>query len=807
MPKSLYACLLLLLTGIFATAQKKSVSALRIGENIHIDGNLNEAVWADSEIATDFIMYAPDNGKPAAESRRTEVRILYDDNAIYVGAVMFDEDPSLILKEMTQRDVNGSAEHFGIFINGFNDGQQDFRFFVSAAGVQMDCVATEAFGEDFTWDAIWSSDVKLTDFGWVVEMKIPYAALRFSESEQQTWGLNLYREFRRDRQQYTWNRIDTAIGAELTQTGELTGIANIKPPVRLFLIPYSSYYYDPSNDNQKHTFKGGMDIKYGINDSFTLDAILVPDFGQTRYDNVELNLGPFEQQFNENRPFFTEGTDLFNKGNLLYSRRIGGSPALFASNPDPDFVVTNPQVVDLLNALKVSGRTGSGLGIGVLNAVTEKTYASVRQISTGQTTEVLVEPLANYNVLVFDQRFNQNSSVSLVNTNVTREGNFRDANVSALIWDLNTKANTYNFSGNFKYSYVNEFADLDDYDGFSSSFSFAETSGKFRYSVAGTYVSRNYDINDLGINFYTHYHALQGNISYRILNPTKTFNTLSSSFSIYSEFDNITGRIQQGTLNYSFSATDKKNDYYGFGLNARPFETYDFYEPRFDGRYVYFPRGYGGYLYFSSNYNRKFALDIQPSFSLTDEKNRETWSLYLEPRYRFTDRITGNLSMSFSRQNNNVGYIDDTYTDDETPFDIYFTKRNRTTYSISTGGKYAINKDMTLNLSARYYWSYAENREFFTLTDDGYLEPAVYTENANSNFNTWNLDFGYSWWFAPGSQISMMYRNNSGTLLREINKDIGTNFQGLFRDNLNHIFSISVRYFLDYNRIRNWRKP
>ncbi len=804
MPNCLTACLCLLLFGASAMAQKKTVSAFRVTESISIDGNLTEAAWAGAEPATDFIMYAPDNGKPISPERRTDVKILYDDNAIYIGAVMFDENPSAILKEMTQRDVNGSAEHFGVFINGFNDGQQDFRFLVSAAGVQLDCVATESFGEDFSWDAIWSSNVKLTDFGWVVEMKIPYAALRFSESEKQTWGLNFYREFRRDRQQYTWNRIDTAIGAELTQTGQLTGIENIKPPVRLFFIPYSSYYYDTSNGRHPHTLKGGMDIKYGINDSFTLDAILIPDFGQTRYDNVELNLGPFEQQFNENRPFFTEGTDLFNKGGLLYSRRIGGSPALFLTDPDPDLEITNPQVVDLLNALKVSGRTKGGLGIGVLNAVTERTYASVRRLSTGESSEVLVEPLANYNVMVFDQRFNQNSSVSFVNTNVTREGNFRDANVSALVWDLNTKKNTYNLNGDFKYSYVNEFADAEDRKGFSTSLYFNETSGKYRYSVGGNYVSRHYDINDLGINFYTNYHSVSGGFSYRILNPTKKLNTFNTSVNLYSEFDNRTGRIQTGSVNYNLSLTDKKNDYYGLGLNARPVENYDFYEPRFPGRFVYIPRNFGGYAYFSSNYNRKFAIDIQPSFTLTDEKTRENWSLYVEPRYRFTDRITGNVSFSFSRQNNNVGYIDDSYVDDATPFDIYFTKRNRTTYSVSTGGKYAINKDMTLNLSARYYWSYAENMEFFTLTDEGYLQPAIYTEDRNSNFNTWNLDFGYSWWFAPGSQITMLYRNNSGTFVREINKDIGTNFRGLFQDNLAHIFSISVRYFFDYNRIRNW---
>lgn len=793
-----------MLVSALSYGQKKTVQAKRTSESISIDGQLTEPIWENAPIATDFIMFAPDNGKPISPEKKTDVKILYDDNAIYIGAVMFDDEPAKMLKEMTQRDDFGSAEHFGIFINGFNDGQQEFRFFISSAGVQMDCVATDAFGEDFSWDAIWAGNVSITDFGWVAEIKIPYAALRFSEEQKQTWGVNFYREFRRDRYQYSWNHIDTKIESELTQAGILEGIENIEPPTRLFFIPYTSFYADQVNNDTELTMKGGLDIKYGINDSFTLDAILIPDFGQTRYDNVELNLGPFEQQFNENRPFFTEGTDLFNKGELLYSRRIGGSPSLFVTTNDEDLTVSNPATVDLFNAIKVSGRTKGGLGIGFLNAVTKKAYATVRYNSTNETEKILVEPVANYNVLVFDQRFNKNSSVSFVNTNVTREGEFRDANVSALVFDLNTKENTYKVSGDFKYSYINQYSNTTNTNGINTSLNLGETSGKYRYSFGGQYVSKDYDPNDLGINFQTHYHAITADASYRILQSNKTFNTFALYANAYSEFDNNTGRIQQGRLTFDINSTTLKNDYYGLGIGIRPFETYDFYEPRFEGRYVYLPRNISAYLYFSSNYNRKFAIDIQPSFTITEEEHRENWGILVSPRYRFTDRITAIVSFSYNRQNNNVGYIDDTFVDENTPYDIFFAKRNRSTYVASVGGKYSINKDMTLNLNARYYWSFAENKEFFTLSDAGYLIPAIYEENQNSDFNTWNLDLSYSWWFAPGSQISVLYRNNADTFAREINRDFGNNFSNLFRDNLAHVFSVSVRYFIDYNQVRNW---
>ena len=239
---------LLLLFSSTLYSQKKAVEAKSISEKIVINGELDENIWNSAKVATDFVMLEPDNGVAIAPEKKTDVRILYDNEAIYVSALIHDNQPHLILREMTQRDNFGTADHFGIYINGFNDGQQDFRFFVSAAGVQMDCIATES-NEDYSWDAIWSSSVTITEFGWVVEMRIPYAALRFSKENKQTWGLNLYREIKRDRQKYTWSPIDMKIGATLPQAGLLEGIENIEPPVRLFFIPYASII---TNETKAH---------------------------------------------------------------------------------------------------------------------------------------------------------------------------------------------------------------------------------------------------------------------------------------------------------------------------------------------------------------------------------------------------------------------------------------------------------------------------------------------------------------------------------------------------------------------------
>jgi hypothetical protein len=794
--------LVLVFVCCFSYSQKKSLTTLFTTEKIIIDGKFDEGAWLKADVAKDFVMWMPDNGKAEPKEKRTEVRVTYDNEAVYFAATMYDDEPNKILKELSQRDNSGTADRVGVFINGYNDGQQEFSFILSAAGVQEDFLFTESNGEDSSWNAIWEGKTQITDFGWTAEIKIPYAALRFSSEKKQTWGINFIRDFKRARAFYSWNLIDNKINSRGNQEGVLNGIENIKTPTRLFLIPYSSFYLN-SNANQKTKgdLKGGVDIKYGINDAFTLDAILVPDFGQTAFDNVILNLSPFEQKFNENRPFFTEGTELFSKGNLFYSRRIGGSPSISPELSANESVTEYPGKVNLLNALKISGRTKNGLGIGVLNAVTEKTEAIITNDITGTTRKALIEPLANYNVFVLDQRFRKNSSISFINTNVTRNGDGRDGNVSALLFDLNTKKNTYNVSGDYKYSFVNGLG-VENKKGYSSSINIGETSGKFQYSAGAEYISKGFDKDDMGIQFQSNYHSFYSNGSYRILNPTKTFNMFNIYMNLYSEFDNRTGRIQQGMVNFNLNSVNKKNHYFGGGFNARPIKIYDFYEPRTvdQSRFLQIPEFISTYLYYSSNSNNKFAFDLNPFISFVNEKGRLNYGIVIGPRYRFSDHFSLSYNFDYSKQDNNLGYVGS----DSATHEIFMGRRDRSTYINTVQGKFTINSDMNFNLSLRHYLSYADYSQYYSLQNDGTLSTTTnFTQNSNSIFNAWNLDVSYSWWFAPGSQVSILYRNNAALFENEFKRDLGSNFQKVIdKNNLNHVFSISVRYFIDYNSLK-----
>ena len=316
-----FLLLIFVFISFFGYSQKKVLQTKFTSDNITIDGKLNESIWETTPEATDFIMFQPDNGKPIPENRKTIVKVLYDNDAIYIGALLYDDEPEKIRKEITQRDNFGASDVFGVFINGFNDGQQDFQFYVNAADGQGDCITTDTNGEDYSWDAIWKSKAVITDFGWVVEMRIPYAALRFSGEKKQTWGLNFFRDIKRDRHKYSWNFIDSKMQTFTQQTGVLEGIENIKPPTRLFLLPYSSFYLN-ANKYQKTagTLKGGLDIKYGINDAFTLDAILIPDFGQAKFDNQILNSGVIK-----NVKFDIEG----NNNSIVIGKNTRITNALF----------------------------------------------------------------------------------------------------------------------------------------------------------------------------------------------------------------------------------------------------------------------------------------------------------------------------------------------------------------------------------------------------------------------------------------------------------------------------------------------
>lgn len=466
-----------------ALAQKRELTATRIHTPQKIDGILDDAVWDELTTYSDFQMFEPGNEGVIEEDFRTEIKMAYDDKAVYVAAYLYDPSPDSIASQFSQRDeVFVQADHFMVALNTYDDGINETRFFVTSAGTIGDQRVTQN-DRDFGFNVVFQCRVSRDEKGWYAEYRIPYNALRFPEVDVQNWSVNFYRRLLRKNETHTWSRIERGIGRDTQYNGLIKGVKDIDSPVRLTFFPFAQAQTITFDGENETNFAGGLDIKYGLSDSFTLDAQLIPDFGQVAFDNVVLNLGPFEQTFSENRPFFREGIDLFQKGGIFFSRRIGGSPSETVEDlAENEEVIDQPDNVKLLNSLKITGRTRKGLAVAILNSIGENTFATIRDTITGITREERVEPLTNYNVFVLDQQFNQNSSVSLINTSVIRSGSrFRDANVTGGVFDIADKGNNFRSSGRAILSNVRSTEGLK--TGFQSEFDFFKIKGAWRYRI------------------------------------------------------------------------------------------------------------------------------------------------------------------------------------------------------------------------------------------------------------------------------------------------------------------------------------
>ncbi|MBI3136169.1 MAG: carbohydrate binding family 9 domain-containing protein [Bacteroidetes bacterium] len=808
--------LFILLHPVFGE-DRKSIYSDRTAEKISIDGVLSEQCWQQAEIATDFIQNSPVAGAPS--TRRTEVRMVYDDQAIYIGATLFDSKDSMT-RTLSQRDDVGNADWFGVVFDSYNAGTIGFSFIVTSAGVQVDELH-KVDGIDGNWNAVWQSSISVHDDRWIAELKIPFSALRFPKESEQLWGINFSRNIRRNREESYWNFYDPQGINLISQLGQLHGIKEVDSPVRLSFYPYISGYIQNNGEtgNTSYTANGGMDVKYGLNESFTLDMTLIPDFGQVQFDNQVLNLSPFEVRYNERRQFFTEGTELFNKGDLFYSRRIGGEPMylydVYSDLDSTEEVTSNPSANRLLNATKLSGRTNRGLGIGFFNAVTGNTYATVRDSVTGETRRYLTNPMTNYNVLVFDQNLKNNSSITLVNTSVLRNGHTYDANVTSGAFKLFTKEQKYQAYGQFNQSqlYFKDSADL----GHFAIFGIEKSTGQFLWNLQYDESSRNYNPNDLGYFFLTNQRNLNGYLGYNIYEPFWKLYRFWSSLSVnYSR-----NRIPEAFANFVIVAecggTFKNFMTAGMWSQIEPVITYDYFEPRVAGRAYEYPRNIriGGFI--SSNYSKPFSLDVDAAFFRFDDIGRYLYNMTVSPRFRFSDKFfmvfTNYINYAQNEEGAAVTNNFDIPFDGEDPV---FAIRDRFTTENTIEASYIFNNKMGITFRLRHYWSKADYDAFYRLDADGKFQPTTYTGMTadsvslhNNSFNAFTIDMAYRWVFAPGSELSLVWKNSIFSFSEETQKNYFQNIQDLSTIPATNSISLKLLYYIDYWTLRQKfsRKP
>lgn len=790
----------LFLTNSFAQV-KKSVEALRISKPLVIDGILDEDVYKQGKPAKDFLQIQPFNGKPAKEP--TEVYFFYDESAIYVGAMIYD-NPDSIFNYLTARDNNGMSDYFGVYIDPYNQGQLAYGFFLTPAGVQMDikAIKSDDDNEDTNWNAVWESKTKITDKGWTVEMRIPFSELRFSEKSGSTWGLNMFRNIRRYNSNNSWNLLDRNVSGFIHQEGQLTGIKDIKPPFRLSLTPYLATYFQPKSSTAPSSFlyKGGLDLKYGINDAFTLDMMLIPDFGQIQSDDKKLNLTPFELYYSEKRQFFNEGTELFQRANIFYSRRIGASPTFSADNAlaNNEIINYNPSETQLVNATKISGRTTGGLGIGVLNAVSLASYASLKDTLNGNKRDVLVQPLTNYNVLTVDKSLKNNSYISFINTNVYMFDNPFRANVTATDFQLRDNTKTFALKGKAAISMRGD-STLD--NGYYGFLQILKNKGKFQYGIAQILYTDKYNPNDLGYLQRNNQVLTESYIYYQKLDPFWIIREYSGN--IWWDYIRMynPNTLYGNQTGYNGNVTFKNN--YNINING----TYstrlnDYYEPRVSGRHYVNP----GYFVNNINLNTdsRKNLNFYFHYGHTMIPSSDQFGNYgdIQATLRIGHQFELNYAFSFNNTTNGVGFVDKNNANDS----IIFAKRNVRSLENILSSSYILSNKASLNLRVRHYWSGAMNKKYYLLDQNGSLtDYPAYSQNKNQNYNAFTVDMIFVWNFAPGSELDCSWKNAAFTDQSDYVNNYWTNLHNSWLNQLNSL-SVKILYYIDYNKLRKKKK-
>jgi len=794
------------------------IQAEKLIEPIVLDGKLNESIWKKAKLVRDFTQMKPRPGNPSA--KKTTVQIAYDDQAIYFGAVCYDH-PDSISKVLSLRDdFAPTLDIFSIFLDTYNDNQNGFYFGVTSRGVQVDAkIAANDYNDQL--NLVWNSVIHITDSAWVVEIRIPYSAFRFPKKEVQNWGVNFSRQISRLREESTWAPVNPDLENFLLESGDITNLKGIKPPVRLALMPYLSAYLDriPQDGEDPlwtRSMNGGMDIKYGLNEAFTLDVTLVPDFGQVVFDQKVLNLSPFEVQFNENRQFFTEGTELFNKAGLFYSRRIGIQAPYSISNAQVgqnEYLVEEPLPSQLYNASKISGRMKNGLGIGFFNAITAEQEGLVLDTITDLTRSVTVSPLTNYNVFVLDQNLKNNSSITFTNTNVWRAGDFYDANVSGLNFVLNSKDNNYyvNGSGAISSKKYSNSLNL----GHRLNFNIGKQRGKWVYGISVLQESNTYDPNDLGFLYNNNNQTLEIAGGYRVFKPKWDYLNrfvVGASLSVEGLYmpKNYTGTYLDGKI----TLVSKNFNAGGLRYDGSLAESFDYFEPRQWGSFFIRPTWHYTSLWVSSNYQKKFAIDAGVGYVHVGRPNWWEWDYRFNPRWRITDNISAIYSWDQEFQWNSQGFAVQFGQPIQSISGILFGQRNRVNTIQSMSLDYILTNRMGVTFRLRHYRSAIKYTAFYELTDNGRLSDLVSFDGKDSdgnsaydiNYNAFTIDMQFRWVFLPGSELNVVWKNSIFTADKAIQELYWMNLKNTLDNGPVNSFSLKLIYWLDYAAIAKKRK-
>ena len=466
-------------------------------------------------------------------------------------------------------------------------------------------------------------------------------------------------------------------------------------------------------------------------------------------------------------------------------------------------IENNPTTTQLLNATKVSGRTKKGTGIGIFNALTGSEFATIRDTVTGVGRRIKTAPLTNYSVLVVDQNLKNNSTVTVTNTNVLRDGETYDANVTGLTTNLYTRGQAYNFNANSSVTqlYYNDSTQL----GHAFSAGVGKTSGQWRAGLGYDESSKTYNRNDLGYQTTNNLRNISASVSYNIFKPfwrlVRMWTGLSGNYQRFVRPDAFT----YTGFNFTLGGTFRNFMTAGLNLGGTPYKPHDYFEPRVDGRYYEGDESYYANCFMSSNYGKPFAFDGGLNGTIYSANDRWVLGFSASPRIRMNDKVMLILSNSTTYANNEEGVAVGT---NGIPFDgedPVFSRRNRLTVINTVNANYTFTNRMGITFRLRHYWSKVEYNAFFALNEQGGFDPTDYTgydaeDNSyhNNSYNAFTIDAAYRWVFAPGSELSFVWKNSIYSSSDEVALNYFRNLGTMAQNPATNSLSLKILYYFNY---------
>jgi hypothetical protein len=769
------------------TLQIKNNDVILIAEKlnspIEVDGELNESIWQSGNTFENFIQREPLEGAPASE--RTLIKLAYDEKYLYLGARMYDSSPDLILARLTRRDEEVDADNIVLCLDPYNDKRSGYYFGLNAAGTQLDGILYNDSWDDNSWDGVWEGKVHRNNKGWTAEMKIPFSQMRFNQSDSMTWGINFRRVVARKNEEAFLVFIPKNESGFVSHFASLTGFEKIDGGGQLEVLPYitarAEYLQfeegDPFKNGKSYIPGGGADFKMGIGSNLNLNATINPDFGQVEIDPAVINLSDVETFFEEKRPFFIEGSSIFNFGyggarnywgfnwgnpDFFYSRRIGRQPQ--GSLPDDVDYYDYPTGTHILAAGKLTGKLGDSWNVGTIQNVTKREYANIS--TNGVQSETEVEPMTYYGIFRAQNEFEDGQhGLGFMSTVALR--NFKDErlrdeiNKDALSfgldgWTFLDESKTWVIAGWTGASYVNgneqriidlqkssrhyfqrpdaEHVSVDSsatsLTGYAARIHLNKQKGNFFVNTAFGFITPSFDVNDLGF-FYRadliNWHAGAG---YYWSDPNDIFRYLELGGAVFQNHDFGSNKTWEGFFHFgSMQFPNYYNANWNFGYYP---ETFNNNRTR-GGPLTLNPTGYQTSLNLSSDSRKNWVVGLGGGTS--ESGPSYDWFAEAELELRLLPNISFIFNPEFIREFSYAQYVD-TYSD-PTATQTYgsryvFAELDQKTLSSSIRLNWTFTPQLSLQLYIQPLISSGDYTNFKELKAPGTYDFKIYGEEGST---------------------------------------------------------------------------